>query len=134
MSAHLVVYIADPCVAWLIRGAMHEISLCESIRSIVEDAAASQGFSRVKRIRLEIGALACVEPEALRFGFSAVMPGSPAEDAELEIINLPGRAWCFDCSKEIHVHSRLDLCAECGGARLTTTSGEEMRIKDMEVQ
>jgi hydrogenase nickel incorporation protein HypA/HybF len=69
---------------------MHEISLCESILDIINERAAQDRFSKVKRVRLEVGPFSSVEPEALRFGFDVVMRGSVAEGAKLEIGVLPG--------------------------------------------
>ena len=52
---------------------MHEMSLAEGIRQIVEDAGRSQGFGKVKIVVLEIGELSSVEPESLRFCFDVVI-------------------------------------------------------------
>ena len=46
---------------------MHEIALCESILETVTEQTRRQGFSRVRRVWLEIGELANVELDALRF-------------------------------------------------------------------
>ena len=113
---------------------MHEMSLCESILGIVEDEAQRQGFKRVVRVRLEIGALAGVEIEAMRFGFDAVTRGSLAEGAVLEIIELPGTAWCLPCGRQVEVARRFDACPLCGGYQLQVTGGEAMRIRDLEVE
>lgn len=113
---------------------MHEMSLCEGILQVVEDAAARDGFSCVSRVRLEIGKFAGVEPDALRFGFDVVMRGSIADGASLEILECPGEAFCFDCCETVTVENRLDPCPSCGGSRLTPTGGDQMTIKDLEVQ
>lgn len=112
---------------------MHEMSICEGLLMAVQDAARTEGFTRVTRLRLEIGRFAGVEPDALRFGFDVVMKGSPAEDAELVLIEEPGAAWCFDCAETVPIADRLDPCPGCGGVRLRPTAGMDMRIKDMEV-
>lgn len=112
---------------------MHEMSLAEGIRGIVEDQAKQRGFGRVTRMRVEIGRFAGVEKEALAFAFDVVMRGSPAEGAALEMIDLPGRALCFDCAHEVEIADRLDPCPDCGGGKLLPQGGDEMRIKDMEV-
>jgi len=109
------------------------MSLAESIRGIIEDQARSQGFTTVRKVRLEIGRFAGVEKPALAFCFDAVMRGSPAEGAALEMIDLPGRAMCYDCMKEVEFEGRLDPCPLCGGTMLMPVAGDEMRIKDMEV-
>ena len=112
---------------------MHEMSLAEGIRDIVSDHARKHGFDRVTRLRLEIGRFAGVEKEALAFAFDVVMRGSPAEGAALEMIDLPGRALCYDCAHEVEIAGRLDPCPDCGGGKLLPQGGDEMRIKDMEV-
>ncbi|NBZ88264.1 hydrogenase maturation nickel metallochaperone HypA [Stagnihabitans tardus] len=112
---------------------MHEMSLVEGIRSIVIDQAAAHGFTRVTRLRLEVGRFAGVEKPALSFAWDVAMRGSPAEEAELEIIDLPGQALCFDCGTTVEIADRLDPCPLCGGGKLLPQGGDEMRIKDMEV-
>jgi hydrogenase nickel incorporation protein HypA/HybF len=111
---------------------MHEMSLCEGIRDVVEAAARANGATRIKGVRVEIGRFAGVEKPALAFAFDVVMRGSVAEGAELTMIDLPGRALCFDCGQEVELAERLDPCPECGGGRLMPTAGDEMRVKDME--
>lgn len=113
---------------------MHEMSLAEGIRKIIEDHVARSGYSRVRKVRLEIGRFASVEKPALEFAFEVVMRGSPAEAAVLEMIDLPGRALCYDCGDDVEIARRLDPCPQCGGGRLLPQGGEEMRIKDMEVE
>lgn len=112
---------------------MHEMSLCEGVVQILEDEARRHRFSGVTRVRLEIGALAAVEPEAMLFCFDAVTRGTLAEGAVLEIVPVAATAWCFDCSRSVPIASRLDACPLCGGDRLKPTTGDEMRVKDMEV-
>ena len=112
---------------------MHEMSLAEGIRGIVEDQARRHGFARVTRLRLEIGRFAGVEKPALAFAFEVVMRGSPAEGAALEMIDLPGQALCYDCAEVVELADRLDPCPRCGGGKLLPQGGDEMRIKDMEV-
>jgi len=112
---------------------MHEMSLCEGIRQVIDDHARTGGFTVVKRVRLEIGAFSGVEKPALEFAFDVVMRGGPAEGARLVMIDLPGRAMCYDCIKEVEIEARLDPCPDCGGGRLLPVAGEEMRIKDLEV-
>jgi len=113
---------------------MHEMSLCEGVLQVLEESARTQGFRRVKTVWLEIGALSGVEVEAMRFSFEVVVKGSLAEGAQLEIIELPGRAWCMPCSETVLVQQRFDACPTCGSYQLQVTGGDEMRIKELEVE
>ncbi len=113
---------------------MHEMSLCEGVLKILEQNACTQGYRRVKTVWLEIGVLSCVEPEAMRFSFDLVMDGSLAEGATLEIVRMPGEAWCMQCARTVKVNQRYDACPDCGGYQLQVTTGDEMRIKELEVE
>jgi hydrogenase nickel incorporation protein HypA/HybF len=113
---------------------MHEMSLCEGILQVIEEHAEQQRFSKVCRVRLEIGALAGVELEALRFGFEVVTRNTLAEGALLDIITLPGQAWCLGCSQSVAVQQRFDACPLCGSYQLHLSGGDELRIKDLEVE
>lgn len=113
---------------------MHEMSLCEGVLQLLREHAVSQGFSQVKRVWLEIGALSGVEPQAMRFCFDVVMKESLADGAQLEIIHLPGEAWCMKCGEPVQVTARYQACPQCGSYQLQVTGGDEMRVKELEVE
>ncbi len=112
---------------------MHEISLCEGVLQVIKDQAVRQNFSRVETVWLEIGGLAGVEIEAMHFCFDAVTRGSLADGARLEIIEIAGEAWCMQCRKKVWVSQRFDACPDCGSYQLQVTGGDEMKIKELEV-
>lgn len=113
---------------------MHEMSIAEGIVQLLEEQAAAQRFERVKAVWLEIGPLAALEVESLRFCFEAVTRGSLAEGARLEIVELPGRAWCLGCNASVAIRQRYDACPQCGSHRLQVTQGDELRVKELEVE
>jgi len=113
---------------------MHEMSLCEGVLRVIEEQAAVQNYHKVKAVWLEVGALAGVEVDALRFGFDVVMKGSIATDASLEIIEVEGQAWCPQCMKNVMIRQRFEACPECGNYHLQVNGGEELRIKELEVE
>ena len=112
---------------------MHELSLCEGIFDIMERERRKDGFERVRRVVLEVGALGHVEPEALRFAFETLAPGSLADGATLDIVEVPAQAWCMECSTSIALERRGDACPGCGGYQLILQQGEELRLKELEV-
>ncbi|HZW23972.1 MAG TPA: hydrogenase maturation nickel metallochaperone HypA [Gallionella sp.] len=113
---------------------MHEMSLAENVREIIEDTGRKQGFARVVSVRLEIGKLSSVEPEAMRFCFDAAMAGSIAGQAKLEIVETPGQGHCEDCGLDMGIESLYEACLHCGGYRIRVTGGGAMRIMDLEVE
>ncbi len=112
---------------------MHEMALIESALEIVEATARRSGAERVLAVRLEIGALASVQAEALRFCFEAVTRGSLAEHARLEIETTPGAAWCMPCGETVALASLGAACPRCGSYQLAVSQGQAMRVKDIEV-
>jgi hydrogenase nickel incorporation protein HypA/HybF len=113
--------------------AMHELSLLENVREILENHALKQNFSRVTKVTLEIGKLSSIEPDALRFGFDVVMKDSLAENAELIISELSGLGLCQQCQQQIEMETLYDPCAFCGSPFVKVIQGAEMKIKDLSV-
>ena len=113
---------------------MHEMALCQSIIDMLREQAEAQGFTRVTVIRLSIGALSHVEPQALEFGFGAASRGTLAEGAALEIERPPGQAFCMACEETVPLAQRPDPCPRCGGHQLVVTGGEDMRVRELEVE
>jgi hydrogenase nickel incorporation protein HypA/HybF len=112
---------------------MHELSLARAVVEQLAEQAAVHGFTRVVRVKLAIGALGHVDPEALAFGFDVVAEGTLAEGAALEIEQPEGAAHCLGCGAHVTIRSRADLCPVCGGADLVVTGGGDMKIREMEV-
>jgi hydrogenase nickel incorporation protein HypA/HybF len=112
---------------------MHEMALCEGVIEIIEREAERQNFAKVRAVWLEIGALSHVEPEAMRFCFSAVSRDTIAAAARFEIVSVPGAAWCMACAKTVPLQQRYEPCPHCGGHQLQVTAGDELRVKELEV-
>lgn len=112
---------------------MHEMALAEGMLQLVEDSARRADATGVRAVWLEIGALAQVEVEALRFCFDAVTRGSLAEGARLELVTRPGLAWCLPCATQVPLAQRGDACPHCGSHQLQVQQGDEMRVTEIEV-
>lgn len=112
---------------------MHEMSLAEGMLQIVEDTARCNDASKVSVVWLEIGTLAQVEREALRFCFDAVARGGIAEGARLEIIATPGVAWCMPCGERVPISALGDACPRCGSYQLQVVEGGDMRLKEIAI-
>lgn len=66
---------------------MHELALMESV---VDTIAEQLGDARVAVVRLEIGRLAGVAVDALRFSFDVCTAGTPLAGATLDIVVTSG--------------------------------------------
>jgi len=109
---------------------VHELAITESMVAAVAERV---GEARVARVRLQIGQLAGIVPQALRFCFEAYTRGTPMEGAALEIDEIPARGRCPRCGTEVAMPGFLDDCA-CGSIEVDLIAGHELRIKHVEVE
>ena len=108
---------------------MHELAITESI---VESVADHVRGTKVLRVVLVIGKLSGVVPDAVRACFDICAEGTVMEGAQLEIEETPGRARCRDCAQQVELIDTIALCP-CGSANLAMLSGQELKIRSVEV-
>lgn len=104
---------------------MHEVGLCESVIRTVEQRADGRA---VTALGLQVGTLHRVVPEALEQAFSMVSPGTVADGADLEIVDVPVRAACRDCGRQFPAEDRIVACPDCDSVRVTTEGGDELTL------
>lgn len=107
------------------------MSITQSVVEICEKNAAGR---RVLGVTLEIGELSGVVAEAVEFCFAACAADTLLEGARLEIEQTAGRGACPSCGAEFPLHSYFDPCPECGGYGVRVIAGEELRVKELEVE
>lgn len=110
---------------------MHELAIVTGVVEICEQHADGR---RLLAVTLAIGALSGVVPDALEFCFEAVTKGTLLEGARLEIERVPATGFCDACGEVSSIEGFIDPCPRCGGFPLEIRSGEEMRVKDLEVE
>ena len=113
---------------------VHELSIAQAVLDQVTAEAVAHGASRIVVIRLEIGELAAVVPEALDFSFGMIARGTAAEGARIEIAAVPWRVRCRGCGAEYRVEVELPICPTCGAAGGDTLSGKELRIMELDIE
>ncbi|ADH84934.1 hydrogenase maturation nickel metallochaperone HypA [Desulfurivibrio alkaliphilus] len=111
---------------------MHEMSLAINIVALAEAECRAAGAGRIRRVEVEVGGLAGVMPEALRFCFAAACRETMAEGAELEIIVVDGQGECASCRRPAPMAEHFALCPACGGL-MRPLQGQELRLAAIEV-
>ena len=112
---------------------MHEVAITQSMIEIGETTARRQGATRVLELTVEIGELSGVVPEAVEFCFEACSRGTLLEGATLTIRRIPGRGCCNTCGGEFPMNSQTFTCPACGEFAPRRISGEELRVKELEI-
>lgn len=113
---------------------MHELGIAESALELALNHAKSAGATRVERIVLRVGALAGVDIDALQFAFEAILPGSPAEGANLRIETVPAVAFCPACQADFTPDNEFFLaCPRCGQPSTDLKQGRELDLVRLEL-
>lgn len=112
---------------------MHELNICLSIVDTLEAQAQQHQFHHIKKLWLEIGELAGIELDALRFSFPIAASRSVADKAILDITSVEGRVQCDSCQKDVTIKTLFEPCPLCGHYGYHILQGKELRIVKMEV-
>lgn len=109
---------------------MHELSVAHAVISTVVDALPSPD-ARVTQVRLRIGMLSGVVPQALEFAYDVAAQGTQLADAVLVIERSPIVIACPDCGVQELQDARKFICPSCSNPCGDVISGKEMEILDI---
>jgi hydrogenase nickel incorporation protein HypA/HybF len=112
---------------------MHEVGIVQTALEMALDETRRAGASRIHRLRLRIGALSGVVPEALELAFAAASPGTPAEGAEFEFEEVPVVCRCDECGKEFQPTDIVYCCPHCDALSSSVCQGRELELSSLEV-
>ncbi len=107
---------------------MHEFGIVTNILKIIEKAAKANDISQVSSIALSIGKLRQIDIETLGFAFETAAKGSVAENATLEITEVPITMECDVCHYHFEIAEQHFICPQCQGTSLTILTGKEISI------
>ncbi|MEW6594099.1 MAG: hydrogenase maturation nickel metallochaperone HypA [Thermodesulfobacteriota bacterium] len=108
------------------------MSLALSIVELVTGRAEAAGARTINRIELEVGTLAGVLVDSLRFCFEAAVRNTMAAGAELAIREIAARGSCPACGVEAPMEGLISACPVCG-QYLVLGKGRELRVVSMTV-
>ncbi|APW62965.1 hydrogenase maturation nickel metallochaperone HypA [Paludisphaera borealis] len=111
---------------------MHELSIALSILDMAEEEAERRG-GRIVAVHLKLGPLSGVVARALASAYEMAREGTPLDQAELVIEEVPIVAYCATCDVE-HLPDAFDLrCPGCGAPTPTIRGGRELEIVALEI-
>ncbi len=112
---------------------MHEVSIMQSVFELAFERMQQARATQIHRVRIRIGALTGVVPEALQFAFDALKKETPAAGATLDVEYLPVRLHCLECSREFGGDDVAGLCPTCGQPSTTVRQGRELDLVSLEL-
>lgn len=112
---------------------MHEVGIMQDAVRLAIETAQTSGAGRVHRLRLRVGALSGVVPEALEFAFELICRGTMAEGATLEIEPVAAACWCARCEAEFVCPDFDNTCPQCHELSGQLCRGRELELASVEV-
>lgn len=111
---------------------MHELSLCNSIVSIVDRAA---GGRPVETVHVDLGRFRQVVPETLTYCWDLVTATSTLAGSRLAIEPIDITLGCGTCGAVTTPDRELILvCGSCGSGDVSMLTGEEFMITSLDLK
>lgn len=112
---------------------MHEMSIAQGLIDILREEMRRHRATRLRRVRLRLGELSAVVPEALSFCFSVITEGTEMEGAELVMDQVPLEGRCKACGETFRVLNYTFQCPKCDGQSVEVLGGRDLSVVEMEV-
>ncbi|HPG41214.1 MAG TPA: hydrogenase maturation nickel metallochaperone HypA [bacterium] len=112
---------------------MHETGIATEIINIINDTMRNRPAVEVRQVRVMIGELTAVLPESLNFAYRALTENTALQNSRLVITIIPVQAQCRTCYKPFAVQEFTFVCPFCGQSDIDLISGNELYIKEIEV-
>ncbi len=114
---------------------MHEMSLVESLLdSLLQMLDENPEWGSVTQVRLRVGAMRQVVPEAMEFCFHTAIAGTPLEGARLVLTSVPVHCHCNACGHRWPGDDRIFICPACRSPEVELEAGMELEIDSLEVE
>ena len=112
---------------------MHEVSIMEQTIQIALENAHQQNANKIHRLKMRLGEMSGVVPEALNFAFDVVTEGTIAEGAILEIENIPIQCYCGHCQQNFSPSDLFYECPHCHQLSTQILAGKEIELSSLEI-
>ncbi len=112
---------------------MHEMSIAQSLIDIIKEEMEKNSARTLRSVRLHIGQMSAVVPDALSFCFEVITTGTEMEGARLDMEVIPLEAFCRQCKDTFQIEDYAFACPDCGGTEIEVIGGQDLSIVEMEV-
>ena len=120
---------------------MHELSMAQGIINAVLETAEKNNATEVNKIYIEVGRLAMLNPEQLRFLLDVLVENTIAENAKIDISEIPVTISCPECVYEgianlddSDHYAPIIECPKCENLRISILDGKDCVVKNIVVE
>ena len=112
---------------------MHELSITQSILSIVLEQAKAVQASKITKINLTIGELSGIVDECVQFYFDLLSKDTIAVEASLSFDRPSTKLRCRNCATTFSPDNLDWACPNCREQKIEIVSGRECYVSSIEV-
>lgn len=114
---------------------MHELGVVYHIMDTLEEVARENNVTKVLSVTVEIGEVSTVLPDYLTDCWNWAVKKRPLlEGCRMEVERLPAVTYCEGCGQEYPTVAHGRICPRCGSEKTYLLRGNEMNIKEVEVE
>lgn len=120
---------------------MHELSMAQGIINAVIETAENNNATEVTEIGIEIGRLAMINPEQLKFMLSVLVENTIVEEATIKIEEIPVEIECSECGFKGEAdlddkdhYAPVVECPKCENRRISILNGKDCIVKNIVIE
>ena len=113
---------------------MHEMSLAINIVDLAIETAEREEGGRVSEVEIEVGNMAGVMADALRFCLEAAAHSTIVEGAAFSLVETRAIGQCQSCKRSFETSSFHAVCPDCGQAGISVSGGQDLRIVALTIE
>lgn len=114
---------------------MHEISLVQGLFDHLRDLAAENDATRVTSVTMEIGPLCGVVVDSFQFGFDILSADDDLVRGAKLIVTVPQVDYsCTGCGNVETATIKPDQCPQCGDLLLIPDGGDDLLLRQVEME
>ncbi len=112
---------------------MHESGLARRLVATLDAAAKERGAVRVQSVKVRLGGVHWVDPNAFQEFFRLFAQGTLCEDAIVEVEEAPPKAICQNCQTTFVPRDHHPVCPSCGSHDLTVEAEPDMEVLEAQL-
>lgn len=113
---------------------MHELSVARSILDTMASVASLATGERYGVVRLRVGEISGIEPDALDFGLTVLATERGWSGIDFQVERTPLRRRCPCCDMDFAVGDADPDCPRCGNPKTLLSGGNELELLSIDVE
>jgi hydrogenase nickel incorporation protein HypA/HybF len=110
---------------------MHELSIALELVARLQRLLEEEGARGVHEVRLTVGLLSGVDPDALEGALPLAVADTPLEGARWIVTPVEPEVDCPACGRRSRPEAPFPICAHCGSPEAAIVAGRDLLIESV---